>query len=416
MSDLASGSPGPVHVAIETGGTTRDAGTLRIEAFRGERVTGATFRYRTAYLADRAAVTLSPDLPLSDAPIPTAGLPLALQDAAPDAWGRRILRGIRRRRGAGTRLTELDALLGVTDEGRLGALRLRTAPDGAFESAAEPVPHDIEIAILLRAADAVARDPDDLAAVERLSRAGSGDLGGARPKALVRGEGGRLLLAKFPAPDDPHDVIRWEAATLELARRAGLRVATSRLVEVDGSPILLLDRFDRSAEGTRIPYWSARTLAEGEFGDYDDLADAIRTGESADPRGDIAELWRRVAFSVLVNNTDDHDRNHGFLRENHGWRLAPAFDINPDPEIGATRELALDGETGPTRAASALPVLAERWGIAPHVRRPAIGRQLAALADWRRVARDHGIPDSASAQFAEVFDGRMRARVEDALS
>lgn len=159
---------------------------------------------------------------------------------------------------------------------------------------------------------------ESLDAVKELLDAGTGSLGGARPKASVR-DGDRLIVAKFSSPRDDWDVIAWEKTVLDLAEIAGLRVPDRKLTRVDGKSVLLLDRFDRTATGGRVPYLSAMTLLTARDGmsdqfDYTDLAETLAEHGSTTISMDLVELWKRVVFSVAVHNTDDHLRNHGFIR------------------------------------------------------------------------------------------------------
>jgi serine/threonine-protein kinase HipA len=220
---------------------------------------------------------------------------------------------------------------------RQGALRYRDPETDTFlAEEQEAVPPLLALPELLGAADRLERDEADEEQLRILLRGGS-SVGGARPKANVLMPDGRVAIAKFPSVDDRHDVIRWEAVAMTLARSAGIEVAGFELRTVDGKPVLLLDRFDRSG-GHRVGYVSAMTMLEAEDGDsasYPEIAEVIETVSSSATR-DMRELWRRVAFSILISNTDDHLRNHGFLRRSTaGWDLSPAFDLNPDPAPGA---------------------------------------------------------------------------------
>ena len=157
-------------------------------------------------------------------------------------------------------------------------------------------------------------------------------LGGARPKATVRDRDGNLLIAKFPRRDDDWPVTRWEAATMALAEAAGVRVAPFQLRQVSSSPVFTARRFDRR-QGRRIPFMSALTAIEGsddEMRSYLEIAEFLRR-EGLEVKEELRQLWRRIVFNMLVSNTDDHLRNHGFLRERNGWRLSPAYDLNPVP-------------------------------------------------------------------------------------
>ncbi|MDR1768934.1 MAG: type II toxin-antitoxin system HipA family toxin [Propionibacteriaceae bacterium] len=380
-----------------------DVGWLDV-ALSGGRASGSVFQYDAAYVATPGAFPVSPDLPLSARPIPLPGLPGAVRDAAPDAWGRQLIR----RRLRGRAMTDLDALLGVSDDGRMGALRFRREPGGAFVQGGEPVPAVIALADLRRAADAVERG-DEEAPVAVLLAAGSASLGGARPKALVR-DGSRVFLAKFPSAADDHDVIRWEAVALELARLGGVDVPTARLVEVGSEAVLLLERFDRAA-AARVPYWSAETAVAAADGDYLDLADAIRDGEAVGIKGQLGQLWRRVAFFVAVHNSDDHFRNHGFLRAGHGWTLAPAFDLNPDDVIGRARATTICGADLPAHEPAALVELAGELGLSRDAWQRALSDVLAAVDQWEAVAARHGLEAQEITRFRPILAGSTRARL-----
>jgi serine/threonine-protein kinase HipA len=314
----------------------------RLWSHRRGRTESATFAYDPAYLArNDGAYQLDPTLPLIEGQQQTAeGRALfgAFTDSAPDRWGKRLIRRrVETEADAGARnLGEIDFLLGVGDDMRQGALRYRDPAAAVFLAVEDQaVPPLLALPELLGAADRLERDEPDEEQLRILLRGGS-SLGGARPKANVLMPDGRVMIAKFPSVEDEHDVIRWEAVAITLARSAGIEVAGSELRTVDGKPVLLLDRFDRSG-GSRIGYVSAMTMLEATDGDassYPEIAEVI---ETVSPRAtdDMRELWRRVAFSVLISNTDDHLRNHGFLRlSTAGWSLSPAFDLNPDPEPG----------------------------------------------------------------------------------
>ena len=302
----------------------------------------ASFVYDQAYLQHKDAFALAPALGLHAGPQPIFPAN-PFSDSAPDTWGRKVLT-----RAAGRRLDELSLLLGVNDESRQGATRFWV--DGTAVADGDGVPVERELSDLLRIADAIQRGDRHLSDgdARRLFRA-TGSLGGARPKANVR-RGEALWLAKFPKPQGDHwDVMAWEAATGDVMEAAGISTPSRDVlhVDVDGvrRTILLLQRFDRDGSD-RIPYLSAMTALEasdGEGGDWLDLAEwAVTNG------ADTRELWRRGVFGMLVGNTDDHLRNHGFLRRGRSWVLAPAFDVNPTPlEEAGPHQLALLGEASP---------------------------------------------------------------------
>ena len=234
---------------------------------------------------------------------------------SPDTWGRNL---IARRLAAEARdaghvaptPTEVDYLLGVNDFTRQGALRYRRSDSEPFLAVANDVPRMVRLGALYEATQAVAAGGDASEAVSTLLEAGSGSLGGARPKASVT-DHDVLYVAKFPRSDDPWDVMRWEAVALDLADRCGLRTPPHDLVEVGGVPMLLVQRFDRDGD-RRIPFLSARSLIgarDEATRDYLELVDAL-TAHGGDVTADLDELWQRIAFSIALNNVDDHMRNH----------------------------------------------------------------------------------------------------------
>jgi serine/threonine-protein kinase HipA len=202
------------------------------------------------------------------------------------------------------------------------------------------VPRMITLPRLLSASDAFDRGGD--ADLRELFAAG-GSLGGARPKAALVDDKGRLVLAKFSRPNETWDICGFERVQYVLAKRSGITTAESQLVQVNGRNVLLVDRFDRNS-GARIGFMSALTALEASDMNscsYLELAQEVERG-SNDPASDLEQLFRRVVFSILTSNTDDHLRNHGLLRWARGWRLAPAYDLNPNPEQTTHLQMAVD--------------------------------------------------------------------------
>lgn len=276
------------------------------------------------------------------------------------------------------------------------------------------MPKLLELPRLLHAAEQVELDDDDLSAVKELLDAGTGSLGGARPKASVR-DGDRILIAKFASPKDDWDVIAWEKTALDLAENAGLRVPRRRLQRVNGKAVLLLDRFDRADDGSRIPYMSAMSLLEardGESSDYDyvDIAEALAEHGDVTITEDLRELWRRVAFSVAIHNTDDHLRNHGFLRGRAGWTLSPAFDVNPNPDIAKEREIGIGSAHARDEELDGLKASAASFGLKDERATEVLDEVFAATANWRQVAAGNGIAEREMNRMADAFDG-LRAAV-----
>ena len=408
-------SPAPtveVGVSIDLPSGTTKAGTAYMTERRG--TFSVTFSYDSTYLGTSGARPISPDLPLSDRSTTTMGLPGAMADSAPDRWGRTLvakrLQSLARAEGRGSiAVGEIDFLLGVADLTRQGDLRYQV-DDGPYLADHGAVPPLIELPRLLHAAalvEGAGGSADAMDGVKVLLDAGSGSLGGARPKASVR-DGDRLLIAKFPHRSDEWDVMAWEKTALDLAQAAGLRVPTRRLVDVGGASVLLLERFDREG-AQRRGYVSAMTLLgrhDGDQADYIEIAESVASLGSR-VEHDLAQLWRRIAFSIVVNNTDDHLRNHGLLFEDGGWTLAPAFDLNPNPVLGE-RSTSINYETSHGATRAALFEAAAHFGVTSARADEMWHEVLEATVGWRRVALANGISQSQVAGFADAFDAQRQ--------
>ncbi|WP_433167357.1 type II toxin-antitoxin system HipA family toxin [Kribbella sp. CA-247076] len=374
------------------------------------RGSSTSFQYAPSYLGRKGAYAVDPAVELFAGPQRIEGLPGAFADCSPDRWGRNLItkrhQALALREGLSPRsLGDVDYLIGVSDLTRQGALRFRLDADGPFLDPDLQVPKLVELPRLLHAADQVAEGRDDLAAIKVLLDAGSGSLGGARPKASVRDEG-RLLIAKFPHRGDDWDVMAWEKTALDLAERAGIEVPGSELLQIDGRHVLVLERFDRD-DVRRRGYISAMTLIEGRDGDvrdYVELAETL-TEHGARVRTDLHELWRRIAFSVAIHNTDDHLRNHGFLRDAGGWRLSPVFDINPNPNISEERVTGIGGARSRTDELTGLMMYSETFDLSSREAQQILREVDDATADWRRVAASHGIGEAERRRFEPAFEG-----------
>lgn len=363
----------------------------------------ASFEYAPAWLREPRAFALDPELPLTAGAFHTSRAVFrAFTDPAPDRWGQTLVRRAERARAkregrAPRTLSAVDFLTLVDDETRLGALRLRE-PGGGSESpfltsGGPRIPPLVELPRLLAATARIVADKEtweDLALV----LAPGTSLGGARPKASVRAPNGTLLIAKFPSPKDEWPVTRWEATLLALAEAAGVRVPAFRLEMVAKKPVLIADRFDRTA-GKRIHFMSAMTALsadDGQARSYLEIAEALR-GLGSQPTRDLCELWRRMVFNVLVSNTDDHLRNHGFLRDGaNGWRLAPAYDLNPMPVDVRPRvhALALDAND-PTASMETVLAVAAKFGVTKSEARTVAREVAVAVSKWRSVAKRFGL-------------------------
>jgi len=415
----------PIEVDVQIAG--RDVPAGRLWTHRHGQSEAATFSYREDYLQRADAYELDPGLPLQAGQQQTpVKQPLfgAMSDCAPDGWGRRLVRRAeaQRAREADSQqrgLTEVDFLLGARDDLRQGALRFR-GHDSEQYLAVDPegVPHLIGLPRLLGAAEELERDEptsEDL----RLLLHGGSSLGGARPKAHVLDTEGRLAIAKFPSPQaDEWDVIRWEAVALTLARHAGITVPEHELHVIENRPVLVLRRFDRDTNG-RIGYLSAMTMLQardGENASYLEIGQALEE-QSPDAGADLRELWRRIVFTVLISNTDDHLRNHGFLRQSTaGWSLSPAFDLNPNPEGGAKQlATAIDDNNTDASLVTALEV-APLFRISETQARAIVAEVLAATERWRDVARATGLGAQQLERLEPAFEHEQSAAARELLA
>ena len=401
-------------VYVDLDETPRLVGRLWTRVRQGRE--SASFQYDEAWLADRERFALEPALALgSGAHHTPAGKALfgALGDSAPDRWGRALMaraerRAARAEERAPKTLTELDYLLRVSDRSRQGALRFAATPGDPFLGSAhdDPVPPLIELPRLLTASDRVALDDDRDELLSLLLAPGS-SLGGARPKASVLDTDGSLSIAKFPKTDDEIDTVRWEALALTLAGHAGITVPTWRLERLDERFVLIIRRFDRDA-GRRVPFLSAMSMIGADDGDtrsYLEIADALRQYGAA-TSDDLAELWRRIVFTVLISNTDDHLRNHGFLYSgNAGWRLSPAYDLNPVPIDLKPRYLSTAIDLDDTQASIDLTLSVAHYFALDADGARAIANDVSrTVRDWRKVASGLGLSRSEIERMASAFE------------
>jgi serine/threonine-protein kinase HipA len=295
----------------------------------------------------------------------------------------------------------------VDDEARQGALRFAEGEGGPFlAEGPTKIPPFIELPRLLSAADHVLSNTDSDEDLRLLLAPGS-SLGGARPKASVRDREGQLAIAKFPNEGDEMNIVLWEAVALTLAARAGIAVPSWQLETVAGKPVLLLRRFDREG-GTRVPFLSAMSMLDpkdNEVRSYLEFVDILRQ-HGASPKKDMHELWRRIVFSILISNTDDHLRNHGFLwTGSAGWRLSPAYDLNPVPTDIKPRVLttAIDLDDGTASLKSALQVAGyfELDAAQAHRIAAQVGR---ATSAWRWEAKKLGLTAAEIDRMASAFE------------
>jgi serine/threonine-protein kinase HipA len=404
---------------VELGGLTR-VGTLHAAPVRGKEI--FAFEYGGAWVAHPQRANLDPNLVLQQGrqygPDDQLSFRVFL-DSAPDRWGRLLMNrcealAARLAERAPRNLLESDYLLGVYDGHRPGALRFRLDPDGPFldnnsELASPPWTslRELEHASLqLERPGAEGRR--DYAKWLRMLIAPGGSLGGARPKASVLDERGRLWIAKFPSTHDKRDVGAWEQVLHLLAKRAGVDVPEVMARKFAGSHhTFLTRRFDRSGSGQRQHFASAMTLLQRSDGDdastgasYLEFVELLaRVG--AQPDRDMERLWRRIVFFMCVSNVDDHLRNHGFLLQANGWILAPAYDMNP-VETGDGLKLNVsetDNSQSLELAYSVAPFCRVKVRRAKQITREVID----ASSCWRMVASSVGIPKSEQESMTSAF-------------
>lgn len=399
-----------VLVSMELHGTTVPVGRLWTRT-RGARET-ASFEYAPSWLSHRSAFGIDPALPLSRGSFHT-DRPLfnVFTDPAPDRWGQALMRRNERRRARSDgrqprALRAIDFVTLVADEARLGALRFQDPRTGSFlTTTGNSVPPLVDLPRLLAAASRIIDDEETDEDLELLLAPGT-SLGGARPKASVRGEDGHLLIAKFPRHDDDWPVTRWEAMAMALADRAGVRVSPWRLQRVAERPVLMARRFDRHEE-RRVAFMSALTAlgaSDHEMRSYLEIAEFLRR-EGAKVEEDLRQLWRRIVFNMLISNTDDHLRNHGFVRERNGWRLSPAYDLNPVPTDVKPRvhALAIDEFDGTASLETAYRI-APMFGIREGTARDIAGEVGEAVGRWREVPARFGLTPEEVDRMSSAFE------------
>jgi len=387
-------------------GPPRKIGTLRLSGRRP--ASPILFAYDAMWVGDPGFFVVDP----SHQPYPgdqvsvDGALAGVFTDASPDRWGRMLLerreadeataQGRRRRT-----LGEWEFLLGVNDRLRMGALRFIDAEGNFLDSSPTAIPPTAELRELESAAREVEhptdarRGPVLRAAIALLLAPGS-PLGGARPKTSFRLEDGALWMAKFPSRNDRRDVGAWEYVLNELAKRAGIEVPDTRLLRLASDyHTFAASRFDRLGPDRRLVA-SAMTLVgrrDRDPASYIDIAEAIQNhGASGHVNEDLAQLFRRLVFNIATGHRDDHLRNHGFVRHHDGWRLAPAYDLNPMPDL-AEHDLAVGIDSHQPSIELALAETAPFCRLKPEQAQHIVVEVVGVVAGWRGVAKGVGLAD-----------------------
>jgi serine/threonine-protein kinase HipA len=339
-------------------------------------------------------------------------------DSSPDRWGRLLMRrreawSAKKEEREERTLFESDYLLGVFDGTRMGGLRFKLEEGGDFlnyqkKMAAPPWTsiRELEFASLQLERDDVFNDPEYAKWLNLLIDPGS-SLGGARPKASVTDEKGNLWIAKFPSAKDDKDAGAWEMVVHQLAANCGIEVPEAKIQQFSSKQhTFLTKRFDRIQQ-QRIHFASAMTLLGLQDGvDYKDGISYLNLAEfiiqqSASAKEDLEQLWRRILFNILVSNTDDHLRNHGFILTNQGWRLSPAYDMNPN-EMGNGLTLNIS-ENSNELDISVVMHTAIYYQVKVDTANKILQEMLKEIANWRAIAKKFGISNSEIEQTKRAF-------------
>ena len=422
-------------IGVAIGNSGRRVGVLRYN--RDGARESASFEYDAEWLAAPDRFRIDPALPLVTGPQfhkrreGGSIFPGTIADSEPDGWAAKvILRDHGKRHALAKAAGEahpalagaMDFLLEVDDFSRVGALRF-CDESGIFcrprEDGGRAAPPLIELEQLLSSSRAVEMNTETAADLAYLRGRGT-SLQGVRPKCTVLDDDRGLSIGKFPSIKDERSVTKAEILALTLAADSGIRAAHGRLVSSDGVPVALVRRFDR-VDGQRLMYLSAATLMGATAGGptehtYAEMVDTIRVYGAA-PQEDIEELWRRIAFSILITNVDDHLHNHGFLHvERETWRLAPAFDVNPFPDKLRELKTWVSEETGPSATVEALMSAVPYFGLKLDRARQVLGKVESAVARWRTRGAEIGMTVRELDEFVDAFehDERLAAQFQSA--
>lgn len=401
-----------ISVYINLNGADEFVGTLWAHFYRGKET--SDFECSREWLSNRKAFSLELGLFLgAGKQVNPRKIPLfgSFSDSAPDTWGRILMRKYeaqlaRENNRNPKTLNEVDYLLYVNDYARQGALRFKTEENDQFLwPGVKSIPPLINLSQLLYASEKIIDSEEQNTDLKLLLAPGS-SLGGARPKASVIDESGNLCIAKFPKKDDYSNNVLWESVALTLAKSCGLNTQEWSLKKVADKDVIILKRFDRKGQ-ERIHFLSAMSMLNAidndtETHSYLDIADAIRQ-YGASPKDDLIELWKRIVFSILISNTDDHLRNHGFLYVNEkGWRLSPLYDVNPSIDNKKALSTYIT-ENDNTQSIDLALEVCEYFGVSLKNAGDIIAEMKKAVSTWSIVAKTHGINKREIDQMESAF-------------
>lgn len=375
----------------------------------------SSFKYADSWLKRDNCFEIDPFLVLSEGSFYTderKSLFSCFSDCSPDHWGRLLIKRqeeyLSYVEGRSTRqLNQIDFMLAVDDFSRQGALRFKASPEGdfLFLNNKRKIPSLIKLSKLLMASEKIMDDDASYEDIKEILIPGT-SLGGARPKASVIDDKNHLCIAKFPKKDDQHHVVLWEALALTLAQQAGLKVQEWKLINVLDKPVILLKRFDRQ-EKIRIPFISAMSMLNAHDGEnhlfsYLDLAEVIRI-KNVNIKEDMKELWSRIVFSILISNTDDHLRNHGFIKQSSfGWSLSPLYDVNPSADRTTHLQLNIDEKSAVASLDLAMSV-ANYFGFKKEEASATIKEIKSVVSTWKDVAKKLRIPYQEIERMKKAF-------------
>lgn len=377
-----------------------------------------SFSYDEGWIASQEQLLLDPDIVwYRGQQYPTGKENFGMfLDSMPDTWGRTLMK---RRAAINARqegksvptLYDIDYLLGVHDLSRMGALRFKKDPEGDFldNDPVSPTPPWASIRELQHGASLIEsnEDTDEVRKWLAMLMAPGSSLGGARPKANILDDEGHPWIAKFPSGNDTIDKSAWEYLTYRLAIHAGIEMAECRLEKVAGKHhTFFTKRFDRHKH-ERIHFASAMTmtgkseeLIRDELPSYLEIVEFIQFSGS-NVIEDMHQLWRRITFNILISNTDDHLRNHGFTLTSQGWRLSPAFDINPSiDKDGLALNIDTDNNTLDLELAKSVGVY---FRLSEKEMKIIIDEVMSSVAGWQRAAQEIGISRSEQTLMAGAF-------------
>ena len=392
-------------------------GILSAQQTKGKKA--FSFAYDKNWLKTEQKFLLDPDIQLysgSQYPNQKENFGIFL-DSMPDTWGRTLMKRREAQRAKEKNekpktLYDIDFLLGVYDESRMGALRFKTDPNGDFldNNKFASSPPWSSIRELQNAAHIFENDTENEEINKWLSvlMAPGSSLGGARPKATISDTDKSLWIAKFPSKTDAVDKAAWEFLAYKLAISAGINMAPCRIEKIRGNyHTFFTKRFDRE-NGERIHFASAITMTannedtiRGNQASYLDIAEFI-SNHGANVEANLHQLWRRIIFNIAISNTDDHLRNHGFILTAEGWILSPAYDLNPSiDKDGLALNIDMDNNALDWDLAKSV---GEYFRLSKQQMEATIQEVLQVTSNWKTVAKEIGISRGEQELMVKAFN------------